>query len=134
MCNTRLDNRSVFPDGMEEYLETYGWHISKGLCMWAVKRMKGKSSNVIPSTKEEVEGVLARHGVNYSKYKACDHVYVYNMGKFDYLGSSIPDESRLALFVKDYLDDPDGYDEVAMTRLYADCIGKGCMPPWDEVI
>ena len=41
------------------------------------------------------------------------------------LGSSVPDEQRLALFVKDYVDDPDGYEELPFTRFYSDCIGKG---------
>jgi hypothetical protein len=47
------------------------------------------------------------------------------MGKSDYLGSSIIDERCLLLYVKDYIDDPDGYDGLPMTRFYADCIGKG---------
>lgn len=51
-----------------------------------------------------------------------------------FLGSSLPDERAVALYVKDYLEDPDGYDEVAFTRFYADCIGKGEMPDWEDVL
>ena len=40
-------------------------------------------------------------------------------------GSSIIDEQHVALFIKDYVDDPDGYEELPFTRFYADCIGSG---------
>lgn len=41
---------------------------------------------------------------------------------------------KCAMYVKDTLEDPDGYDEVAFTRFYADCIGKGEMPEWEDVL
>ena len=56
------------------------------------------------------------------------------MCKADYLGSSVPDEQHLALFVKDYVDDPDGYPELPFTRFYGDCIGTGTPIPWEDVI
>lgn len=39
-----------------------------------------------------------------------------------------------ALREKDYLGDPDGYEGVAFTRFYADCIGKGALIPWDDML
>ena len=48
------------------------------------------------------------------------------MCKADYMGSSIIDEQRAALFIKDYIDDKDGYPELPFTRFYADCVGSGC--------
>ena len=63
-----------------------------------------------------------------------DYVFVANMCKADYLGSSVPDETHLAKFVKDYCDDPDGYEELPMTRFYADTIGKGIPIIWEDML
>lgn len=139
MCRKRLDIRDTFPSGMEEYLSMYGWHISKGMLEWATSRMKardntGKPVRFDPWDREKVQELLRRYGVDTKDFIAYDAEYVCNMARADYLGSSITDEQHLACFVKDYLNDTDGYDEVAMTRLYADCIGKGEPIPWDEVI
>lgn len=54
-----------------------------------------------------------------------DVMYVYHMAKSDFFESSIISEQYLLQFVKDYLDDIDGYDGKALTRFYADCIGSG---------
>jgi hypothetical protein len=39
-----------------------------------------------------------------------DSVYVANMCKADFLGSSIVDDVHMALYVKDVIDDPDATD------------------------
>jgi hypothetical protein len=36
---TRLDSRSAFPEGMENYLEFNGWHFNKKMCQWASSKM-----------------------------------------------------------------------------------------------
>ena len=77
---------------------------------------------------------MTQAGVKLEKAKGYDHVFVANMGKADYLESSIPDDTHLALFVKDYIDDPDGYDGLPFTRFYADCIGS-CTPiMWEDML
>lgn len=108
--------------------------MSKGLYEWAVARMKGRAGNFTPMDRAACENMLKRYGIDVTKYNGYDCLYVINMARADYWGSSITDEQHLAMFVRDYLDDPDGYDEVAMTRFYADCIGKGEMPDWEECI
>lgn len=123
---------------MEDYLSLYGWHFSKKLFEWAVSRMKTGSERK-PSAlemwdREKVRETLHRYDVDTSGFIAYDAEYVCNMARADYWGTSITDEQHLALFVKDYLTDADGYDEVAMTRFYADCIGRGEIIPWEEVI
>lgn len=140
MCRKRLDIRDTFPSGVEEYLSLNGWHFNKALCMFAVSRMKkrpdasGKTASITPWDKEKTEEFLSRFGIDTSEFIGYDHVYVINMARADYYGSSVADDQRLALFVRDYLQDPDGYDEVAMTRYYADCIGKGEIIPWEDCI
>lgn len=140
MCKKRLDIRDRFPSGMEEYLATYGWHFSKKLCELACSKMRkyNPSTKKVESTdfwgKEKVEDLLRRYAIDPSQFSNYDHVYVANMAKNDFLGSSITDEQRLAYYIKDYLTDPDGYDEVAMTRWYADMIGMGVSISWDDVL
>lgn len=54
------------------------------------------------------------------------------MCKADYLGSSITDEKHLCLYVKDVIDDVDGYDGIVFNRWYADMCRKGVQVDWYE--
>ena len=121
---------------MEAYLETYGWHFSKKMCEYAVSKMKrrGSGESMQFQTKEAVDNILRIYGIDAGKYTGYDAVFVYHMAMADFLGSSLQDDRAVVLYVKDYLEDPDGYDEVAFTRYYADCIGKGEMPEWEDVL
>lgn len=131
----RLDDREEFSTGLEKYLSMYGWHFSKKLCNFAVSNMKKDSGErIVPITKEALDLLLAKNGVVLDNKFGYDYVFVANMCKADYLGSSVPDESHLAKFVKDYCDDPDGYEELPMTRFYADTIGKGIPIIWEDML
>lgn len=139
MYRPRLDSREKFPSGMEDYLAQNGWHFNKKLCEWAVERMKRKNQlnkidKIVPYTKDNLDTMMKANNITIDNNVGYDALYVLNMAKADYHGSSIVEESRLVKFVKDYLDDPDGYDGVAMTRFYADCIGKGEVIPWEDVL
>lgn len=61
-----------------------------------------------------------------------DAVFAANMCKADYLGSSITDEKHLCLYVKDVIDDVDGYDGIVFNRWYADMCRKGVQVDWYE--
>lgn len=63
-----------------------------------------------------------------------NYVYVANMCKADFLGSSIDDERHLCLYVKDVIDDPDGYDGLVFNRWYADMCRQGIPIDWHEFI
>ena len=89
------------------------------------KNQLNKIDKITPYTKEILDTMLKAHNISIENDVGYDALYVLNMAKADFHGSSITEESRLIRFVKDYLDDPDGYDGVALTRFYADCIGKG---------
>lgn len=129
-----------YPSGLEEYLDTYGWHFSKKLCQWAVSKMRVRSAETgepVPLeevNKSDIEVMFRRYGIEPSDFIAYDAVYVYHMAVADYMNRSIVDEKHLVFFVRDYLDDIDGYEDKAMTRFYADCIGRGEMPPWEDVL
>lgn len=129
----RLDAKSHFPSGMEEYLDFYGWHFNKKMEEWAASRMykkvNGKKEYITPYTKESLEKILKMEGgITY------DAVYVANMCKADFLGSSVPDETHLAKYVKDVCEDPDAYEGMPFTRFYADCIGSGTGINWEEML
>lgn len=136
----RLDSYDIYPSGMREYLSTYGWHFSKKMCEWAVSRMykdgeNNKPEQAIPNyTRERVDLLLKRFNLKLEKNKGYDDVYVANMCKFDFLGSSIDNEMKLAQFIKDYIDDADAYEGMPFTRFYADCIGSGTPIMWEDML
>lgn len=136
----RLDSYDIYPSGMREYLSTYGWHFSKKMCEWAVSRMykdgeDNKPEQAIPNyTRERVDLLLKRFNLKLEKNKGYDDVYVANMCKFDFLGSSIDNEMKLAQFIKDYIDDADTYEGMPFTRFYADCIGSGTPIIWEDML
>lgn len=134
----RLDEYETLPSGMREYLNLYGWHFSKKMSEWSAKHMYKKQGStkeyITPYTKETLYDVLKRASITLENENGYDAVYIANMCKSDYLGSSVPDEIRLARFVKDTIDDPDAYDGMPFTRFYADCIGKGVAIQWDDML
>lgn len=135
----RLDIRDKYPSGMEEYLSHNGWHFNKKMCEWAVSRMYktnaiGKKEYIAPYTKDQVDELLTKNAIKLENIDGYDYVYVANMAKADFLGSSLIDEIRLAKFVKDYIDDKDGYEGLPFTRFYADCIGSGVPISWEDMI
>lgn len=132
----RLDTRSRFPSGMETYLEFNGWHFNKKMCEWATSHMYkingDKKQKIIPYTYEQVQKMITDSKLEIEI--TYDVVYLANYVKSDFLNSSITDEAHLVLFIKDYLEDPDSYEDKTFTRFYADCIGKGISIPWEDLI
>lgn len=135
----RLDSREKFPSGMEDYLSQYGWHFSKKMCEYATSRMykkdaNGKKSYISPWSKDSVDNLLYKYNIKVENKTAYDYVYVANMALSDFMNSSIMDEQHLALFIKDYVDDPDAYEGMPFTRYYADCIGSGSPINWEDML
>lgn len=127
----RLDFYDERPKSMKRYLKYYGEHFNKKLCEFAISKMKhGKTS--IP--KEKVDEVLSKYSVDLKHNKLYDYVYVYNMGNNDFLGSSIIDERHLTLYVKDVIDDEDGYDGIVFNRWYADTVIQGIPIEWEDML
>lgn len=120
---------------MEDYLSMYGWHFSKKMCEWASSKMYKKDNSYIdPYTRDQIDTFLKTYGITLKNAKGYDDVYIANMCKADFLGSSIRDEFGVIQYVKDVIDDADGYEGMPFTRFYADCIGSGTPIPWEEVI
>lgn len=131
MRRTALNTYDDRPASMKRYLKYYGQHFNKKLCDFAVSQMDhGKT----PVPKESVQNILNKHNITLDNNQLFDFVYVYNMGNNDFLGSSILDEKHLALYVKDVIDDEDGYDGIVFNRWYADTVVKGIPIEWDEML
>ncbi len=132
----RLDIKDKFPDGMETYLSFNGWHFNKKMCEWAVSRMYKYEDNtrkyLDPITKEDLKLLFDTEKIKIPV--DYDAVYIANMCKADFLGSSIQNESSLAKYVFDVINDDDAYDGLPFTRFYADCIGAGTSIPWEDLI
>lgn len=131
----RLDYYDILPAGMDAYLSHYGWHFSKAMCYWAISNMKDREGKrVVPHQKEEIDAILASFNVEIKNNKGYDAVFVYHMGLSDYLGSSVTNNAGLARYVKDVLDDEDGYDGIAFSRFLSDCTAKGVPVIWEDMI
>lgn len=131
----RLDTYDTMPKAMRAYLANYGWHFNKKLCEWAISMMRDRSKAKLSLyDREKVESILKQNGVEITTDKLYDAMYVIHMARADFMGSSIADEAHLAKYVGDYINDPDGYDGIAMTRFYADCMGKGIGIEWEDMI
>ena len=123
------------PRDMRAYLKAYGWHFNKALCEEAVMNMTGRDGNPLQIIgKEEVEKIMEQHGIKLKNNVGYDAVYVFNMAMADYYGSSLTDKQHVAMFVRDYLDDPDGTPTRALDEYVGRCIGAGTPVMWEDVL
>lgn len=123
------------PSGMKDYLRNYGWHFSPKMVEWAVSMMVDSAGKQIkPYTKEAVKTMLSTYGVEVNEKFIYDAVYVANMAKADFYGSSIPDEAHLAMYVGDYLNDRDGYEGQPFARFYTDLSKQDIPVYWEDVL
>ena len=121
---------------MNAYLSHHGWHFSKPMLEWAVKMMRDRNGNRVSVVDRKVfDEVMGSYGLALDNDEGYyDGVYVWCMATSDYLGSSIPDEKHLAMYVKDYIDDIDGHPTRAFDEFYINCVAKGIDIPWKDMI
>lgn len=140
MIRESLDQFDVLPPSMINYLRHYGRHFNKKLCEFATKRMRISKEDdedekeFKPISKEKVDIILSNHNVKLKNNQLYDYVYVANMCKADFYGSSIEDDKHFALYIKDVIDDVDGYDGLVFNRWYADMCRKGIAIDWEEML
>lgn len=130
----------LVPEDMEQYLSYYGMHFNKNLCEFAVGKMKredkttGMMKKITPVTLDELKTMLEKHKVNIETNNIYDALYLANMVKSDFWGSSIEDEEHLAKYVGDVLCDPDGYEGIVFCRFLADCSANGTIIFWEQMV
>ena len=128
------------PEDLYRYVSQYGTHFNAKLCKWAVSRMyvkddaTGKEKKLEPWSIDEVEEMLKKNGIEIKNAQGYDAAYVANMLKADFFKKSLPDESKLCLHMKLYMDDIDGDPCRAFDEFYATCIGKGTVIPWERMV
>ena len=99
-----------------------------------ISLMKKNGKKLEPLTKEYVDKILQSNNISLVNNIGHDYLYVANMCKADYYGSSINDEKHFALFIKDTIDDEDAGDGTTMRRWYATMVANGIMVDWEEHI
>ena len=138
MCKEDFTRYDVKPRGMINYLRYNGPHFNKELHDFAVSKMIKKVGTrevpLTPYTKKEVDELLEKYEVKLKNKDGYDYVYAANMCKADFLGDSVPDEHHLAKYVKNVVDDIDGYDGVVFNRWYADMCKKGIIIDWSDLV
>lgn len=139
MYEEKDNTLDLTPDGYREYVRRNGRHFNRKLCEWAVGRMrredeKGEEYPVKMMDKEEVDRILADYGIRLRNVWGYDYVFAANMCKADYLGDSVPDMEHLARYVKDVVDDPDGYEGIVFGRWLSDVCNMHVEVPWEEFL
>lgn len=138
MHRTNFTQFDEYPEAMLIYMRNYGPHFNKKLCKFATdhmtKKINGVEQKIQPYTKSEVENILNLHQVEVKRGQLHDTVYVANMCKADFLGSSVIDDRHLALYVKDVIDDVDAPDGLVFNRWYADMCYNGIAIDWEDML
>lgn len=135
-----LDIYDDIPKDMRKYIQHNGWNFNKKACEYAVNLMKkynpstDKLEKLEPYSKDQVDEMLQNYGITLDNNVGYNYVFVANMAKADYLKSSLEDEHHLALFVKDYIDDPDASSETTFRRWYITMMGNGEIVDWSDII
>lgn len=138
IMRTNLTQYDEIPQAMVAYLRHYGPHFNKRLFEFAISHMtmmeNGREVKLRPYTKEEYKSILAKYGITLKNDQLYDGQYVACMCRADFIGSSIPDEAHLAKYVKDVIDDVDGYDGIVFNRWYADMCYTGIAIDWEDML
>lgn len=127
------------PEDMLKYLRHFGRHFNRKMYEFAVSQMwkegdDGEEEWQKPLTKEEYDAVLEKNGVKLENDVLCDGIYVMSMAMSDFYGSSLQTEQSLALYVKDYIDDPDQEDGFVFNRFLSDCQNNGTSIEWEDML
>lgn len=128
------------PMEMKAYLRNYGFSFSKKACDYAVSLMKKENPStkreekIDPWSKEQVDEMLKRFNVTLENNVGYNATYVANMLKADMFKSSIVDEQRLALGVKDIIDDYDASPRLVFKKWITSMDDAGLPIEWSELI
>ena len=124
----------------ELYIAENGWHFNKKACEYAIKGLKkknpatGKMESIEPMSKEQVEELLSKNNITLEKLVGYDHVYIANMAKSDFFRSSLPDEQKVALYIKDVIDDADAAEGEVMACWYLKMIKRRQPVEWGSFL
>lgn len=119
----------------KKYMKLFGPHFNKKLCNFAVSLMSKGEGPIKAFTKEEIDEKLNAQNAKLEYNELHDYVYVANMCKADFLGQSVPDDDyHLCLYIKNVIDDSDGYDGQVFYRWLSDVEGMNIHVDWEEFV
>jgi len=119
----------------KKYIRLYGPHFTKDLATFAASLMWDDKKESPSYTKQQIQDMLKRHNIQLENDDMYDSVFVACMGKADFLGKSVPnDDLHLCLYIKDVIDDPDGYDGQPFYRWLTDMERTGTHVDWSEFV
>lgn len=122
----------------QQYIVLYGRHFNKDMYEYAASKMRkenkqtGKEEKLPQYQKEEVDSILKKYNVTVENKSGYDYVYVAQMCRADFLGESVPDEQRLALYVKNKCDDVDAPEGLIFREWCARMDAAGEYVPWED--
>lgn len=140
MKRDSLDIYDDMPEDMKHYLRYNGRHFNRKLCEFAVGQMKSNNSptgevvKLKAISKDTLDALLKTYNIELKENQLYDYVFVANMCKADFFGSSVPDEQHLCKYVRDVIDDVDGYDGIVFNRWYADMCRQGIPVSWSDML
>ncbi len=138
MYQKETGSYDTIPEGMKRYINNYVCHFNKKLCEEACKRMyttiNGRKEYITPFSKDIVDTLLSSRNIKLNNNKLYDAMYVANMCKADFYGKSIPDDTHLAMFIKDMIDDPDATEGLIFNRFYSDTVFMNDPIEWEDMI
>ena len=104
MYKEGFDVYDELPEDMVVYLRYNGRHFNRKLVEFATSKMTTRDSNgtevaLEPITREQLDNMMKQSNVHLTNNdNPYDAVFVANMCKADYLGSSVPDGLHLCLY------------------------------------
>ena len=118
-----------------KYMQEHGHHFSKELAKHASLAMENRDGSDHNWTREDVVKAFEKIGKTIPNgYKACDAHYLANMFYADYFGSSVKTAEECLVLACDYMADPDGYEGRAFYHYLTDCMVKGHVVNWKEML
>lgn len=97
--------------------------------------METKFGKITPFNKVVIDQKLLQQGIVLENNALYDAVFVANMCKADFLGRSVPDDDyHLCMYIKDVIDDPDGYEGQPFFRWLADVEALDLKIDWESFI
>jgi hypothetical protein len=129
-----MEVRYIITEEEAQYMEHYKGHFSKKMAEWAISMMERDGKRIEPYPLEEVESMIAPFRNKIGDECIYDCWYVANMARADLLGSSLPDKTHVALYVKDTLCDPDGSTEFVFACFRAKMDVMGIPIMWERML
>lgn len=130
--------------GFNEYISVHGMHFSKKLADYASMHMVNACEIATDGSHpdkpkhswsaDEVEAAFGKIGLPFKEHHKYDYQYVANMAYADFYKKALKEEVDCLKYADAYINDPDGYKEIAFTRWLADVLAKGKEIEWEEMI